>query len=267
MSAADELLKPRPAGVEPKIYAFSIDHPDFREWLKVGYTTRPVEVRVKEEVSAVKMPAEEKKIYKIEMVESAMRSDGSSFLDKEVFPVLTGAGVRRGEGEWFHADVGTVRAAVVATRNRTVFARSRTADFSMRSEQREAVEKTAAYFADAARRFPGKAAKFLWNAKMRFGKTFATYQLAKKMSLKRILVLTFKPAVESAWEEDLDTHVDFDGWQFVSRPKDPHEPSLDEQYAAADKKRPIVCFGSFQDFLGYDKETGGIKPRNEWVHL
>ena len=89
MSAADELLKPRPAGVEPKIYAFSIDHPDFRGGLKVGYTTRPVEVRVKEEVSAVKMPAEEKKIYKIEMVESAMRSDGSSFLDKEVFPVLT----------------------------------------------------------------------------------------------------------------------------------------------------------------------------------
>ena len=264
MSAADELLKPRPAGVEPKIYAFSIDHPDFREWLKVGYTTRPVEVRVKEEVSAVKMPAEEKKIYKIEMVESAMRSDGSSFLDKEVFPVLTGAGVRRGEGEWFHADVGTVRAAVVATRNRTVFARSRTADFSMRREQREAVEKTAAYFADAARRFPGKAAKFLWNAKMRFGKTFATYQLAKKMCLKRILVLTFKPAVESAWEEDLDTHVDFDGWQFVSRPKDPHEPSLDEQYAAADKKRPIVCFGSFQDFLGTN-DAGGIKAQHEWT--
>jgi hypothetical protein len=33
----------------------------------------------------------------------------------------------------------------------------------------------------------------------------------------------------------------------------------------ADTTRPLVCFGSFQDFLGRN-EAGGIKPRNEWVH-
>ena len=63
--------------------------------------------------------------------------------------------------------------------------------------------------------------QYLWNAKMRFGKTFASYQLARKMGLKRVLVLTFKPAVESAWREDLISHVDFEGWQFVSN-KDAH---------------------------------------------
>lgn len=26
-----------------------------------------------------------------------------------------------------------------------------------------------------------------------------------------------------------------------------------------------MCFGSFQDFLGVNKETGGIKPQHEWV--
>ena len=36
-------------------------------------------------------------------------------------------------------------------------------------------------------------------------------------------------------------------------------------YEHADKSCPIVCFGSFQDFLGKN-EAGGIKPRNEWVH-
>ncbi len=41
---------------------------------------------------------------------------------------------------------------------------------------------------------------------------------------------------------------------------------FNEQYAAADKSRPVVCFGSFQDFLGKDKNSGGIKARNEWVH-
>lgn len=108
--------------------------------------------------------------------------------------------------------------------------------------------------------------KFLWNAKMRFGKTFASYELAKKMGLKRVLVLTFKPAVESAWREDLMTHVDFEGWQFVSN-KDAHNNNLniDEQYAKADKTRPIVVFGSFQDLLGTN-ESGGIKAKNEFIH-
>lgn len=108
--------------------------------------------------------------------------------------------------------------------------------------------------------------KFLWNAKMRFGKTFAAYELAKKMALKRVLILTFKPAVESAWREDLMTHVDFEGWQFVSN-KDAHNNNLniDEQYAKADKTRPIVVFGSFQDLLGTN-ESGGIKAKNEFIH-
>ena len=97
----------------------------------------------------------------------------------------------------------------------------------------------------------------LWNAKMRFGKTFATYQLAKKMGWTKLLVLTFKPAVQNAWEEDLANHVDFAGWQFIAR------NSL--QFEQADIKKPMVCFGSFQDYLGKNA-VGGIKARNEWVH-
>ena len=101
---------------------------------------------------------------------------------------------------------------------------------------------------------------------MRFGKTFTAYQLAKRMRMKRVLILTFKPAVQTAWREDLMTHVDFEGWQFISR--DPANPAdtINDQYERANQKKPIVCFGSFQDFLGVDKATGGIKARNEWVH-
>jgi hypothetical protein len=72
------------------------------------------------------------------------------------------------------------------------------------------------------------------------------------------LVLTFKPAVQSAWEEDLKCHVDFRGWQFIS----PGGLSYDD----ADRKKPFVCFGSFQDYLGRNPSTGGIKTKNEWVH-
>ena len=93
---------------------------------------------------------------------------------------------------------------------------------------------------------------------MRFGKTFAAYKLAQKMGWKKILVLTFKPAVQHAWEEDLKSHVDFEGWQFIS----PGGLTFGE----AKKNRPIVCFGSFQDYLGKNNSTGGIKTKNEWVH-
>ena len=97
---------------------------------------------------------------------------------------------------------------------------------------------------------------FLWNAKMRFGKTFTAYQLAKKMGWKKVLVLTFKPAVHTAWQDDLNTHKDFDGWQFISK-KTP--------FNNINRDKPFVCFGSFQDYLGRGRNKK-IKPENEWVH-
>lgn len=128
----------------------------------------------------------------------------------------------------------------------------------MRPEQQAAVAKTEAYFSSANEEDSTCYPKFLWNCKMRFGKTFATYQLAKRMGFQRVLVLTFKPAVVSAWQEDLNNHIDFESWQFISR-------DTDLTYETADKNKPIVCFGSFQDYLGVNK-SGGIKAKNEWVH-
>lgn len=62
------------------------------------------------------------------------------------------------------------------------------------------------------------------------------------------------------------THIDFEGWQFIARPTTQGGAATDVQHERTDKSRPIVCFGSFQDFLGVNKETGGIKANNEWVH-
>ena len=92
---------------------------------------------------------------------------------------------------------------------------------------------------------------------MRFGKTFTTYKLAQKMNWSKILVLTFKPAVESAWQDDLNSHIDFENWQFISKGGFGFED--------LDSSKPFVCFGSFQDFLGKNS-VGGIKAKNEWVH-
>ena len=128
----------------------------------------------------------------------------------------------------------------------------------MRSEQADAVNRTHNYFHSIWQENMNAVPRFLWNAKMRFGKTFAAYQLAKKLGAKRVLVVTFKPAVADAWQSDLESHVDFDGWQYLSRHSQQNPTEIG-------KKIPVVYFGSFQDLLGRDK-IGNIKPKNEWIH-
>ncbi len=195
--------------------------------------------------------------YTIELVKSAVRPDGSSFSDHDVHRYLRKKKHENTTNEWFRCTVDDVRAAVLALRNRTENEQDRTQDFKPRPEQREAIQLTANYF-HSTRDDEGREPHFLWNCKMRFGKTFASYQLAKRMGWKKVLVLTFKPAVQHAWREDLDTHLDFEGWQFFSKDSEGTPDDLDPD-------KPIVCFGSFQDYLGRTRQ-GAIKPKNEWVH-
>ena len=247
----------------PMIYAYSDSNPLYKGLLKVGYTKVDVEQRVAQQYPIV-LP--NGKPYKIVFKESAMYNDGTAFTDHDIHRWLKKHGIKNVDGEWFRCTVNDVRAAWIAVKNRTENEEQRTKTFGMRPEQRAAVDKTIAYFKEIDGELTTRIPRFLWNAKMRFGKTFAAYQLAKKMGFKRVLVLTFKPAVESAWREDLMTHVDFEGWQFVSN-KDAHDNNIniDEQFAKTDKSKPIVVFGSFQDILGTN-DAGGIKAKNEFIH-
>ena len=245
---------PKRPNAQPKIYAYRIlNASDRKDLLKVGYTTRDVRQRVKEQLQTSGLN------YEIVLDEPAIRNDGTAFCDHEVHSMLKASGLIHVDGEWFACTVEKVQQAISAVRNRENRIQNRTQSFAMRPEQQDAVDKTAAYFHQITKEQPEKVPHFLWNAKMRFGKTFATYQLAKKMGWKRVLVLTFKPAVQTAWEEDLNTHVDFVGWQFIS-------PTTELRWENANKNQPIICFGSFQDYLGKNRSTGGIKTKNEWVH-
>jgi len=251
-----EFFPPRPAS-RPTIYAYEDTNPQYAGLLKVGYTTVGAQSRVDQQYPTLR-PG--KPPYRIVLEESAMRNDGTVFTDHDVHRMLRLNGIKKAEGEWFRCTDVQVKAAIIAVRTGQLNEENRSLDFKMRPEQEEAVKNTAAYFAnwrkDKGNR--NKPPHFLWNAKMRFGKTFAAYQLARKMGWRKVLVLTFKPAVQSAWEEDLKCHVDFQGWQFIS----PRGLSYEE----SNKKKPFVCFGSFQDYLGRNPSTGGIKTKNEWVH-
>ena len=246
---------PQRQAVHPMIYAYRDLSPDYDGLLKVGYTEKDVNRRVAQQYPT-KRP-DGKLPYEILYRSSAMREDDSCFTDHDVHRMLRRRKITGVGGEWFRCTVDELEAAVLAVKTDTLNEENRTRTFSMRPEQEEAVNKTIAYFRSAKLDTPDRAPKFLWNAKMRFGKTFAAYELAKRMGLKKVLVLTFKPAVEAAWEEDLMTHKDFEGWQFICRDG--------MRYEDADLSHPIVCFGSFQDYLGTN-ESGGIKAKNEWVH-
>ncbi len=248
---------PQRPDVHPQIYAYHDLYVEHDGLLKVGFTQHDVERRVAQQFPVIQ-PGEGKP-YEIVFSESSMREDGTSFTDHDVHKRLQANGIQNVGGEWFRCTVDDVRNAWLEVRDRRDYESRRTESFAMRPEQRAAVEKTEAYFRRCEAPGSHDAPKFLWNAKMRFGKTFATYELAKDMGMRRVLVLTFKPAVEDAWRDDLECHIDFDGWQFVAKDG--------RTYEECDPSRPIVCFGSFQDYLGVNRETGGIKAKNEWVHL
>jgi hypothetical protein len=200
------------------------------------------------------------KNYKIELDEPAERDDGAVFSDHDVRAALVKKKFENTELEWMHCSVRELKTVLAELRSGQRFSGTHHEIFPMRREQGEAVDKTFQYFHSIWSEDQHAVPRFLWNAKMRFGKTFTAYQLAKKLGAKRVLVLTFKPAVEDAWQTDLESHVDFDGWQYLSR-------NSGSDPTGIDGNKPFVYFDSFQDLLARD-EAGNlkIKPRNEWLH-
>ncbi|MFZ3223413.1 MAG: restriction endonuclease [Rugosibacter sp.] len=248
----EEILAPKPE-VRPRIYAYSIADEAHAGLLKVGQTTRDVKQRVAEQLKTAAI-----KNYRIELDESAECDNGGICSDHEVRAALGRKGFENVELEWVRCTVKDLKTTLTELRTGQRFSGTHHETFPMRREQADAVDKTFDYYHSIWAENKNAAPRFLWNAKMRFGKTFTTYQLAKKLGAKRVLVLTFKPAVEDAWQTDLESHADFNGWQYLSR-------SSGSDPTQIDRKKPVVYFGSFQDLLGRDA-AGNIKSKNEWLH-
>lgn len=248
----DALLPEKPES-RLRIYAYEIHDEAHDGMLKVGQTTRTVQSRVEQQLKTALV-----KNYTIHLDEFAEREDGSTFSDHQVRARLVDKGFEKVDLEWMRVTPADVQVAITELRHGLKLTGTHHETFGMRPEQAEAVNKTHAYFHSIWKEDMHAVPRFLWNAKMRFGKTFASYQLAKKLGAMKVLVVTFKPAVEDAWRNDLESHADFDGWQYLSK-------ATGTDPTTADKKRPLVYFGSFQDLLGRDK-AGNIKARNAWLH-
>lgn len=121
--------------------------------------------------------------------------------------------------------------------------------YKPREEQQECVNALLDYFKDHK-----TGGRFLLNCKMRYGKSFTTYKYCEDAGLDKILILTFIPAVESSWREDL-THIKkhYDYYTDDNLKKPSFNPK-----AITD---PYVVFLSLQNYLGKDRNSSETKDK------
>ena len=174
-----QILTKKP-NVNPTIYAFEDTNPAHKGYLKIGFTTRSAKIRVSEQKgTSLKSPD-------LLFQQSSMLNDGSYFTDKDIHKILRMRGFKNPGKEWFECTVDDIKNAILQIRTGKIFSKERNRDFKMRPEQEDAVSQTIKYFKSIHKE--GRIPKMLWNAKMRFGKTFAAYQLAKKMKWKKVFI-------------------------------------------------------------------------------
>jgi len=250
-----------------KVYIFTEPHYKNREWegsrkgkgfLKIGETTGTGEDRVRNQ-HPVKGPDGENWDLLYECI--GLTKTNQPFGDEAVHEALKRKNIQSRKmidpswgKEWFECTIEEAISAINEVVEEVEFSTPRTENFKMRPEQKKAVKVTSEYFKKSTKS-KDRTPKFLWNAKMRFGKTFTTYQLANAMNWNKVLVLTYVPAVENEWKSILEKHVDFEGWKFFS-----NKNNVD----GLDQHEKICYFSSLQDILGEDG-YGSIKEKFEEI--
>src|SRR3989338_5079714 len=173
--------------IEPKIYAFTerqykktslCGEKQGEGLLKIGYTEKDVEKKIWEQYPTKKPEAQP---FEILLKDDAIDQKGRFFTDHLVHKKLKEKGFSRVNGEWFECTLKDLQNVILEIKKGVKISQSRHQSFDLRPEQAEAVKVTSEYFRKYPKSKDGKAPHFLWNAKMRFGKTFTAYELAREM--------------------------------------------------------------------------------------
>lgn len=257
------------------IYVYSIDDEAHHGYLKVGQTSLSEEMppkgyqpnakqlnevahkRIKEQTQTAAVP------YDLRHTELThyVSEDGEAcyFSDYEVHRVLLRSGVKRMKHgrEWFQCNLATVRAAIQAVKEGrdAIDPQHRIALeelIEFRPEQEEAISKTV----NAFRKKSGSK-RFLWDAKMRFGKTICALEVVRQMHYRRTLILTHRPVVKDGWFEDFRKIFDAkSGYRFGAKDRGDKLSELEAGTA------PYVYFASIQDLRG-SETVGGEYDKNQ----
>lgn len=248
----------------PICYAYTTPGVTYHEgWTKIGFTERDVETRVREQVGTAGIR------YKIEWEKNAVyEGSNDTFRDSDFHKYLENNNIEREPGlEWFKID------PLLAKNKFDEFKENRglietnlkPAPYKLRNEQEDAVSMTINYFKSHDK------GEFLWNAKPRFGKTLACYDLCMKMGFEKILIVTNRPAIANSWYDDFVKFIGpASGYFFISRVdalKDKKFVLTREEYmdkVDLDKTKGFIEFVSLQDLKG-SIHFGGDKVKLEEV--
>lgn len=204
--------------VVPMLYAYTTPNDSSHNgWTKIGYTERQsVEDRIKQQTHTSDTA------WQLEWKKTAVYDDGTgdTFTDHDFHAYLVKNSVeRKPDTEWFRISGEQSKSMLIDFKENRgkQFAKNTAIPYTLRHEQESAVTQTMAYFASHEK------GEFLWNAKPRFGKTLAAYDLCRRMKSAvgdnafNVLIVTNRPAIANSWYED---YVKFlgeeSGFVFVS---------------------------------------------------
>ena len=254
--------------VEPKIYAYRTPKVTTNDgWIKIGYTERDVETRIREQTHTAAIETELLWNYLAEYVEGPDK--GLNFKDHDFHSFLKFHNIeRRPKTEWFYFNGTPEKSEGLFNKfirhDVSGYQPGKSNEYALRREQDEAVTKTAAYFTSHEN------SEFLWNAKPRFGKTLSAYDLVKRLGVTNVLVLTNRPAVANSWYDDFDQFIAGNTeYKFVSstdslkdRPSMSREQFI--EYLSEHDEAKQIAFISLQDLKG-SKYFGGEYDKLKWV--
>ena len=252
--------------INPRIYAFTTPEiPKNFGLLKIGYTaTQTVEERIKQQTHNLRI------IPKIEWIQLSPYCNGRFLIDLDFHKFLTQKYKipRDSEGrEWFKIS------PALALKYFEEFKRGKSAkkpheiiseSYNLRDEQINTVNLTLKYFFEDK-----KPREFLWNAKPRFGKNLAVYELIKQLDAQKVLIVTNRPAIADSWYGDFQKFTKKHGgnFKFVVNKKDNLKKA--EVYSRAEFLKlfandKMVAFISLQDLKGA-KSFGGNFEKLGWI--
>ncbi|NQL66807.1 DEAD/DEAH box helicase family protein [Streptococcus suis] len=257
--------------ISPKIYAYTTPHVTTNDgWIKIGYTERQVEQRIKEQTHTAGI--EPSILWQQEARYIEEPDKGKPFKDHDFHQFLNFHAIeRRPKTEWFYFNGHPEKANHLfdqfVRHDYAGYQPGEQVDYQLRQEQEEAVQQTLTYIQtnqDARKK------EFLWNAKPRFGKTLATYDLVKRLNCDRVLIVTNRPAIANSWFDDFHQFIaGTTSYKFVSesdslkvRPALSREDFHKLLFTEEDAKE--IAFLSLQDLKG-SKYFGGAYDKLQWV--
>ncbi|NQJ68708.1 DEAD/DEAH box helicase family protein [Streptococcus suis] len=257
--------------ISPKIYAYTTPHVTTNDgWIKIGYTERQVEQRIKEQTHTAGI--EPSILWQQEARYIEEPDKGKPFKDHDFHQFLNFHAIeRRSKTEWFYFNGHPEQANLLFDRfvrhDVSGYQPGEQVDYQLRQEQEEAVQQTLTYIQtnqDARKK------EFLWNAKPRFGKTLATYDLVKRLNCDRVLIVTNRPAIANSWFDDFHKFIaGSTSYKFVSESDSlKGSPALSREdfhkllFTEEDAKE--IAFLSLQDLKG-SKYFGGAYDKLQWV--